>query len=264
MPAISAVNALAGLLVGGNNMERFSAEQLAQLGQPPTNTKQNQGFSYIPHPDMYRSANAIFGVGGWDTEVREVRERELIGQGGAVVGIFYYATVRVTLSEGVVSEDVGTGFVVLTAYNSPGAAFGGMNSAVKDAVTDGVKRALHRFGNYFGLGLYDGLPSAPIAPPAQQPAAPAPPPQQPYGQGGYPQQPAAPAPPPQQPATGGGVCQSCGKEVGVGRDGQPYRFCFECNERAKAYRNQGNAPPAAPGVPPQYSQPATNPQWPAP
>ncbi len=99
-------------------------------------------------------ANRIFGFGGWSYDVVAVtcvseRPRD-IGQNPPKPGwgVTYTAQVRVTV-EGITREDVGAGH----GYDVDcGLAH---ESAIKEAVTDALKRALRTFGNPFGLALYD-------------------------------------------------------------------------------------------------------------
>lgn len=98
-------------------------------------------------------ANRIFGFGGWSytlLECRCVSERpRAIGKDGKDgFGVTYTATVRVIV-DGVTRDDVGAGH----GYDVDcGLAH---ESAIKEAVTDALKRSLRTFGNPFGLALYD-------------------------------------------------------------------------------------------------------------
>jgi DNA recombination protein Rad52 len=108
---------------------------------------------YIEGWHAMAEANRIFGYGEWDyaiTDCRLVSEREKkVGQyekdGYAVT---YIATVQVFVGS-VRRQDVGAGH----GYDVDcGLAH---ESAIKEAVTDALKRALRSFGNPFGLALYD-------------------------------------------------------------------------------------------------------------
>lgn len=98
-------------------------------------------------------ANRIFGFEGWSYTIMDckcVSERErTIGKGQKPgFGVSYVATVRVMV-DSVTREDVGAGH----GYDADcGSAH---ESAIKEAVTDALKRALRTFGNPFGLALYD-------------------------------------------------------------------------------------------------------------
>ncbi len=133
------------------------------LSQPldPSLVSQRRGragrtFSYIEGHTVIDEANAIFGYGGWGYEVLgdvTLREIENVdAQTGEVKLIrAYSAPVRVTVPGAPPRTDVGFHAV---AEETPD----GHETAVKGAVTDGLKRALRSFGDRFGNGLY-GDPS---------------------------------------------------------------------------------------------------------
>ena len=100
-------------------------------------------------------ANRIFGFDGWSYTLMDCKpvmqtERK-IGKAPNQKdgwGVTYVATVRVMV-DGVTREDVGAGH----GYDVDlGLAH---ESAIKEAVTDALKRGLRSFGNPFGLALYD-------------------------------------------------------------------------------------------------------------
>ena len=98
-------------------------------------------------------ANRIFGEGAWSYEIADLRlvserDREIGPQKKPGFGVTYIARIVVTVG-GVQREDVGAGH----GYDVDcGLAH---ESAIKEAVTDALKRALRTFGNPFGLALYD-------------------------------------------------------------------------------------------------------------
>lgn len=108
---------------------------------------------YIEGWHAIAEANRIFGFGEWSydvTECRCVSERPRpIGQDKKDGwGVTYTCQVRVIVG-GATREDVGAGH----GYDVDcGAAH---ESAIKEAVTDALKRSLRTFGNPFGLALYD-------------------------------------------------------------------------------------------------------------
>ena len=145
----------------------FTPDQRAALSAPLSREhikKREQAgrkLSYIEGWHAINEANRIFGFDAWDRETVEMRlvvERETkIGQSGRDgwrVG--YVAKVRVR----VVADDSNLTTVICregTGYGSGidvdlGSAH---ESAVKEAETDAMKRALMTFGNPFGLALYD-------------------------------------------------------------------------------------------------------------
>ena len=94
-------------------------------------------------------ANRIFGEGGWSYEIADLRlvserDREIGKAKKPGFGVTYTARVIVTVG-GVQRDDVGAGH----GYDVDcGLAH---ESAVKEAVTDALKRALRTLGNPFGL-----------------------------------------------------------------------------------------------------------------
>ena len=108
---------------------------------------------YIEGWHAIAEANRIFGFDGWSYTLMECRcvserDRPIGREAKPGFGVSYTATVRVMV-DGMTREDVGAGH----GYDVDcGAAH---ESAIKEAVTDALKRALRTFGNPFGLALYD-------------------------------------------------------------------------------------------------------------
>lgn len=108
---------------------------------------------YIEGWHAIAEANRIFGFGEWSYEVTECScvhqgPREIGQAKKPGFGVTYTAKVSVRV-DGVVREDFGAGH----GYDVDcGLAH---ESAIKEAVTDALKRALRSFGNPFGLALYD-------------------------------------------------------------------------------------------------------------
>jgi DNA repair and recombination protein RAD52 len=108
---------------------------------------------YLEGWHVIAEANRIFGFDGWSYEVTETKcvseAPRKIGKGQKDGwGVTYTAKVRVIVA-GVMREDFGAGH----GYDvDAGLAH---ESAIKEAVTDSLKRALRTFGNPFGLALYD-------------------------------------------------------------------------------------------------------------
>lgn len=116
-------------------------------------TQSGRRLYYIEGWHAIAEANRIFGFDAWNREtvdIRLVQERERpIGQGGATGwGVTYIAHVRVTVGS-IIREGVGSGHGI---DRDLGLAH---ESAIKEAETDAMKRALTTFGNPFGLALYD-------------------------------------------------------------------------------------------------------------
>lgn len=114
--------------------------------------ERGQKFSYIEGWDSIETANRIFGFDGWssETHLELVFERERkIGKDQAPGwGVCYRARVRVTI-DGATRDGIGTGHGF---GRDAGLAH---ESAMKEAETDALKRALRLWGNQFGLALYD-------------------------------------------------------------------------------------------------------------
>lgn len=109
-------------------------------------------FSYIEGHTVIDEANRVFGYGGWGYDVMgDVALREIDsvdGKTGEIRRIrAYAATVRVTVLGAPSRMDVG--FHAVVEDNADG-----HETAVKGAVTDGLKRALRSFGARFGNALY--------------------------------------------------------------------------------------------------------------
>jgi DNA repair and recombination protein RAD52 len=110
--------------------------------------------SYIEAWVVIAEANRIFGYDNWTRETtyllsacptiaREIGEAKTPG-----FGVTYISKVRVAV-DGVVREGCGAGHGIDRDH---GLAH---ESAIKEAETDAMKRALMTFGNPFGLALYD-------------------------------------------------------------------------------------------------------------
>ena len=108
---------------------------------------------YLEGWHVIAEANRIFGFDGWSYEVMEAKcvaemPRKIGRDKKDGFGVTYTAKVRVLVA-GVMREDFGAGH----GYDvDAGLAH---ESAIKEAVTDALKRALRTFGNPFGLALYD-------------------------------------------------------------------------------------------------------------
>ena len=142
----------------------FSPGQLAALSAPldRANVRQReQGrsrVSYLEGWQVIAEANRIFGFDGWQRQtvaVRRVAQAErLIGRDQKPGwGVTYTARVRVTVTAGgltpLVREGSGAGHGIDVDLGQA------HESALKEAETDAMKRALMTFGNPFGLALYD-------------------------------------------------------------------------------------------------------------
>ncbi len=174
----------------------FSPEQLAALAAPldRANVRQReQGrsrVSYLEGWQVIAEANRIFGFDGWQRQTIAVHcvaqaERTIGARGTSREqkpgwGVTYTARVRITVTAGgmtpLVREGSGAGHGIDADLGQA------HESAIKEAETDAMKRALMTFGNPFGLALYDkqqrqvtsSATAAPNANPRSRPAEVAP------------------------------------------------------------------------------------------
>ena len=115
-------------------------------------------FSYIEGHVGIAEANRVFGYGGWGYELAgdiTLREIETVDPrtGEITRTRAYSAPVRVTVPGAPPRTDVG--FHAVTDETADG-----HETALKGAVTDGMKRALRSFGDRLGNGLYGEHPAA--------------------------------------------------------------------------------------------------------
>ncbi len=125
-------------------------------------------FDYLEGHTVIAQANAIFGYGGWGYELAgdvTLRRVETVDPqtGEAKVSLGYRAPVRVTVAGAPPRTDLGVHPV--TEDN-----FDGHDTAMKGAVTDGVKRAFRSFGVQFGNAFYGDQPPAGAPQPERAPA----------------------------------------------------------------------------------------------
>ena len=171
----------------------FSPEQVAALAAPldRANVRQReQGrgkVAYLEGWQLIAEANRIFGFDGWQRQTIAVRcvaqaERTIGRDQKPGWGVTYTARVRVTVTAGglppLIREGTGAGHGIDCDLGQA------HESAIKEAETDAMKRALMTFGNPFGLGLYDkqqrevtgasGAPASSGRPAARPVAAPQP------------------------------------------------------------------------------------------
>ena len=116
----------------------------------------NQGGAtlfYIEGWHAISEANRIFGFDGWQRETVFLEENCAPTQnkkGNYVVSFRAKVRINVIANGGVTSRDgVGFGSGISADIHQA------YESAVKEAETDAMKRALMTFGNQFGLALYD-------------------------------------------------------------------------------------------------------------
>lgn len=136
----------------------FDQSQISALKAPldrahvANRSQAGRQLSYVEGWHCIAEANRIFGFEAWD---RETTALKLLGEPRTVGDksrVGYMATVRVTVRAGgdVIVRD-GSGFGSGIDKDVDQAH----ESAIKEAETDAMKRALMTFGNPFGLALYD-------------------------------------------------------------------------------------------------------------
>ena len=110
--------------------------------------------SYVDGFHIVTEANRIFGHDGWSYGITKLdlcsRVEAKDSKGGDQVRVGYFCTVRVDVG-GVTREGAAVGTGMAKPENEADAH----ESAVKEAETDALKRALRSFGYTFGLALYD-------------------------------------------------------------------------------------------------------------
>ena len=144
----------------------FSQDTVLKLqgSLDPSRIKSREGMSYIMAWDATDTANHIFGFDGWDRETTYEQvaenEREMGPENRKYMGwaVSYIAKVRITVR----AVDPETENETIVFRDGTGAGHGydrdlgkAHESAIKEAESDAMKRALSQFGNQFGLALYD-------------------------------------------------------------------------------------------------------------
>ena len=156
---------------GPSAATHFGAEQLAALRAPLARShvsSRDQGrgkVAYVQSWVVISEANRIFGFDGWQRQTLLTRcvnqaERPIGRERKSGWGVTYIARVRITVGP-IVREGCGAGHGIDADLGQA------HESAIKEAETDAMKRALMTFGNPFGLALYEKSQrqvSGPVAP----------------------------------------------------------------------------------------------------
>lgn len=103
---------------------------------------------YIEGHVAIGNANRIFGYENWGYSVDKIDRFEAPG------GVLYTALVTVTVTGAVPRQDIGAEIASFTKEGKP-PAVAAHDTAIKGAVTDGIKRALRAYGDQFGAQLYE-------------------------------------------------------------------------------------------------------------
>lgn len=137
----------------------FTDEQIKSLRAPlnPCHVKpppRGKYGEYIEGHHAISEANRIFNFDGWSYVITSLvqcsRTEAKDSNGQPQVRVGYRCTVKVTVG-GVEREGAAVG----SGMSKPENEHDAHESAVKEAETDALKRALRTFGNTFGLALYD-------------------------------------------------------------------------------------------------------------
>lgn len=119
----------------------------------PANIKpapQGKFGEYVDGHHVVSEANRIFGNGGWSYEITRLVETSRIETAAKQARVSYLCTVKVR-----VGDTYKEGSAVGMGAGKPDNLGDVIESAVKEAETDALKRALRTYGNTFGLALYD-------------------------------------------------------------------------------------------------------------
>lgn len=139
-------------------MSAFTADQLSELSAPlnksnvKTRDQAGRKLSYVEAWHAIAEANRIFGYDAWDRETVDLRQLGDVRMVGDKARVGYSARVRITVRAGdrtIVREGCGFGSGIDKDADQA------HESALKEAESDAMKRALMTFGNPFGLALYD-------------------------------------------------------------------------------------------------------------
>lgn len=137
----------------------FTPEQNAALSAPldranvASRQQAGQTLNYIEAWHAITEANRIFGFDGWNRETVDLRQLGVPREVNGKMRVGYSARVRITVltptGSTLVREGCGFGSGIDKDVDQA------HESALKEAESDAMKRALMTFGNPFGLALYD-------------------------------------------------------------------------------------------------------------
>jgi DNA recombination protein Rad52 len=112
--------------------------------------------SYLHGHYVINRLNTIFGSLGWASDIKHIEklfEGRVAGSRGETNYVSYRATIRIVVEHGGIrTEHTDIGFGDGQDSNNPGKAH---ELALKEAVTDGIKRCAKNLGMSMGLALYD-------------------------------------------------------------------------------------------------------------
>lgn len=130
---------------------KAASEELKRKLDPAHVKGRKQGGGQVQYIEGWHAiaeANRIFGFGAWTRETLELRQLGDPRDTDGKMRVDYMARVRITVGD-VIRDGCGFGQGI---DKDVGQAH---ESALKEAETDAMKRALMTFGNPFGMALYD-------------------------------------------------------------------------------------------------------------
>ncbi|KAG6873663.1 hypothetical protein C0995_012597 [Termitomyces sp. Mi166 len=146
-PELSEATAMKIAALQAKLNQKLGPEYISQRPGPGGGPK----LTYAEGWKIINLANEVFGFNGWSSSIVNLTTDFIdYNEESRRYNVGATAIVRVTLRDGVFHEDVGYG--MLENSKSKGAA---LDKCKKEAVTDGLKRALRNFGNLMGNCLYD-------------------------------------------------------------------------------------------------------------
>ncbi|KAG6868534.1 hypothetical protein C0993_001422 [Termitomyces sp. T159_Od127] len=146
-PELSEATAMKIAALQAKLNQKLGPEYISQRPGPGGGPK----LTYAEGWKIINLANEVFGFNGWSSNIVNITTDFIdYNEESKRFNVGATAIVRVTLRDGVFHEDIGYG--MLENSKSKGAA---LDKCKKEAVTDGLKRALRNFGNLMGNCLYD-------------------------------------------------------------------------------------------------------------
>jgi len=103
--------------------------------------------SYLESYDVIKKANEVFGYGGWGTRIVDVKDYEVGGKTACMV------VLELMIEGALPRQDVGV--VVAAQSRDKELTPEALETALKGAASDALKRAFRHFGTQFGNDLYD-------------------------------------------------------------------------------------------------------------
>jgi len=131
---------------------KYSPQEFYQL---PREKQREEGLSYLSGYYVIDRLNKIVGAGNWayTADVSKLHEGTISGRYGETHSVHYSAKVRLVVTIGdKPTEFTDYGYGDGSDKSNPGKAH---ELAIKEAVTDGLKRTAKNLGQSFGLALYD-------------------------------------------------------------------------------------------------------------